>query len=66
MLVPEQFSFRKDICTEDVAFKLTEKVLKSMNQTMHIGGIFCDVAKAFDCVNHDILLTNYTFVAFNK
>jgi hypothetical protein len=21
---------------------------------MHVGGIFCDLAKASDCVNHDI------------
>jgi hypothetical protein len=57
MPVPEQFGFRKRISTENTTFKLTNSVLKPLNQEMHVGGVFCDLAKAFDCVNHEILLT---------
>jgi hypothetical protein len=30
---------------------------------MHVGGIFCDLAKAFESVNQEIL-TNYIATAF--
>jgi hypothetical protein len=42
ILVPEQFGFRQGKSTENAAFKKTNSVLKSFNQNIHAGGIFCD------------------------
>jgi hypothetical protein len=50
--VPEKYGFRKGISTEDTTYKLTDNVLKSINQKMHVGGIFCDLD--FDCVSNEI------------
>jgi len=47
ILVTEKYGFRKGMLTEDAAFKLQKKI--------HVGGIFCDLAKAFDFANHEIL-----------
>jgi hypothetical protein len=60
-LVTEQYSFRKGISTEDAAFRLTDSVFKSINQKIHVGGIFCDLVKAFYCVNYEILLVKSHF-----
>jgi hypothetical protein len=40
ILVPEQHAFRKGMSTEDAAFRLTDSILKSLNQKLYVGGIF--------------------------
>jgi hypothetical protein len=52
ILVPEQYALRKGMSTEDAALRLTDSVLNSLNQKLRVGGIFCDLLKAFECVNH--------------
>ena len=61
LLVTNQFGFRKGIATEDAIFKLTNEILTALNSKKVIGGIFCDLEKAFDSVNHGILLSKLPY-----
>lgn len=45
----------------DKVFNLTNYILLALNNKMHVCGISCDLAKAFDCVNHEIPLSKLSF-----
>jgi hypothetical protein len=51
---------------KNVAFKLMDKALKSTNQKIRVGEIVCDLMRAFDCIDHDILLTKLHFCGIQR
>jgi hypothetical protein len=54
ILFPQQFGFQKGLSTEDAIYKLTNVILTAWNRKECAVDIFCDIAKAFDCVDHEL------------
>ena len=52
-----QFGFRKHYSTNHALLSIVEQIRNSLDKKMFTCGIFIDLEKAFDTVNHQILLS---------
>ena len=65
VLTQYQYGFMKGKSTQNAIFDFTKYVYSNLNHKKLIGGVCLDVAKAFDCINHDILLHKMCKIGFS-
>ena len=56
----EQYGFRPGHSTELAALRLVDHLVKQMDQSRVPINIYIDLSKAFDTLNHEILLSKLT------
>jgi hypothetical protein len=60
-LAEEQYGFKKNSSTAVAAYNLLDNIYVALYNRCIVGGIFCDLSKAFDRVSYDILLLKMEF-----
>ena len=63
ILAPEQFGFRPSSSTDLASFNFINNILNEFQGKNNVRGIFFNLQKAFNCVNHDSLLNKLNFYA---
>jgi hypothetical protein len=61
ILVDDHYGFREKLSTEKATYTPLNNVLSSLDRRNLVGGLFCNIQKAFDCINHEIILAKMKF-----
>ena len=56
ILQSKQFGFQNDHSTDHAVVQIVDKIIKSFENNKYTFGVFTDLSKAFDTVDHSILL----------
>ncbi|KAL9986631.1 hypothetical protein ACROYT_G000802 [Oculina patagonica] len=62
ILSPYQCGFRKNHSTESAAISFTDTIRRGMDQGLLTGAVFIDLRKAFDTVDHEIIVSKLNAV----
>ena len=65
-LADTQYGFRKNRSTTHAISELTDDINNNLNNGKKTAAIFIDFKKAFDCVQHDILINKLRDIGFNE
>ena len=65
LLFPKQFGFQINTSTEHAILELVRNITKSFEKNEYMLGVFIDLKKAFDTVNHEILLHKLKLYGIN-
>ena len=60
-LYPYQFGFRIDYSTNNALMTIAERIQKQLDAGNYTAGVFVDIKKAFDTVDHNILLEKLNY-----
>ena len=65
-LVPYLSGFRKGFNTQHALWRLMDTWKESLGKKEVAGALLMDLSKAFDCIEHELLIAKLNVYGFNK